>query len=122
MTDAARRLIRAVKILAHDGRIPKPLRGLAVFGVLPIPGPFDEGVLVVVGLLLWLFYRNCLGEAWSRAAAVGKVTGEGRALRGARLSLSSREQSMTALKRAKSSGRVAEEPLRVLPAAPRRSA
>jgi hypothetical protein len=36
--EAARRLIRAVTILARDGRIPKPLRGLAAFGVLPIPG------------------------------------------------------------------------------------
>ena len=36
---AARRLIQAVKILARDGRIPKPLRGLVAFGVLPIPGP-----------------------------------------------------------------------------------
>jgi hypothetical protein len=66
---AARRLIRAVKILARDGRIPKPLRGLAAFGVLPVPGPFDEIVLLVVGLVLWAFYRDCLREAWSRAAA-----------------------------------------------------
>ena len=69
MIAAARRLIRAVKILARDGRIPKPLRGLAAFGVLPVPGPFDEIVLLVVGLVLWAFYRDCLREAWSRAAA-----------------------------------------------------
>ena len=37
-----RRLLRAVKLLARDGRIPKPLRGLAAFGLLPIPGPLDE--------------------------------------------------------------------------------
>ena len=65
---AARRLIRAVEILARDGRIPKTLRGLAAFGVLPIPGPFDEAVLLIVGLLLLAFYRDCLREAWSRAA------------------------------------------------------
>jgi hypothetical protein len=64
---AARRLIRAVEILARDGRIPRPLRGLAVFGVLPIPGPFDEAVLLVVGLILWTFYRGRLQEAWTRA-------------------------------------------------------
>jgi hypothetical protein len=69
MIAAARRLIRAVKILARDGRIPRPLRGLAAFGVLPIPGPFDEGVLLIVGALLWAFYRDCLREAWSQAAA-----------------------------------------------------
>jgi hypothetical protein len=68
MIAGARRLIRAVKFLARDGRIPKPLRGLAAFGVLPIPGPFDEAVLLMVGLLLWGFYRDCLREAWSQAA------------------------------------------------------
>ena len=69
MLVAIRRLIRAVKILARDGRIPKPLRGLVAFGVLPIPGPLDEAVLLIVGLLLWGFYRNSLREAWSQAAA-----------------------------------------------------
>jgi hypothetical protein len=64
---AVRRLIRAVRILALDGRIPRPLRGLAAFGVLPIPGPFDEFVLLIVGALLWLFYRDSLREAWAQA-------------------------------------------------------
>jgi hypothetical protein len=63
-----RRVIRAVKILATDGRIPRPLRGAAAFAVLPIPGPIDEAVLLVVGALLWLFYRERLTEAWQRAA------------------------------------------------------
>ncbi|MBA3348248.1 MAG: hypothetical protein H0T13_06775 [Actinobacteria bacterium] len=57
-----------MKILARDGRIPRPLRGLAAFGVLPIPGPVDEAVLLVVGALLWAFYRRSLREAWSQAA------------------------------------------------------
>lgn len=69
MFEAARRLIRAVKILARDGRIPKPLRGLAAFGVLPIPGPVDEAVLLGVGFLLWVFYRDALRDAWRRSAA-----------------------------------------------------
>ena len=68
MLAAARRLIRSVKILARDGRIPKPLRGLAAFGVLPIPGPIDEAALLVVGLILWALYRDTLREAWSQAA------------------------------------------------------
>ena len=63
-----RRMIRAVKILATDGRIPRPLRGAAAFGVLPIPGPVDEAVLLLVGALLWLFYRERLTEAWQQAA------------------------------------------------------
>ncbi len=58
-----------MRILARDGRIPKPLRGLAAFGVLPIPGPVDEAALLIVGLLLWTFYRAPLREAWSRAGA-----------------------------------------------------
>jgi hypothetical protein len=61
--------VRAVKILARDGRIPKPLRGLAAFGVLPIPGPIDEAALVIVGGLLWIFYRHSLRDAWTQAAA-----------------------------------------------------
>jgi hypothetical protein len=69
MIPAARRVIRAVKILARDGRIPKPLRGLVAFGLLPIPGPFDEAVLVIVGLLFWTFYRKPLRQAWTQAAA-----------------------------------------------------
>jgi hypothetical protein len=68
MLAVARRLIRAVKILARDGRIPKSLRGLVAFGVLPIPGPLDEVALLVVGLILWTFYRDRLREAWSEAA------------------------------------------------------
>lgn len=67
MTAAARRLIRAVSILARDGRIPKPLRGLGAFGLLPLPGPFDEAALFVVGLLLSAFYRERLRQAWSQA-------------------------------------------------------
>lgn len=64
-----RHLIRAVTILARDGRIPKPLRGLAAFGVLPIPGPVDEAALLVVGALLWIFYRQSLRDAWAQAGA-----------------------------------------------------
>jgi hypothetical protein len=63
-----RHLIRAVRILARESRIPKPLRGLAAFGVLPIPGPVDEAVLLVVGVLLWCFYREPLLDAWRRAS------------------------------------------------------
>jgi hypothetical protein len=65
------RTIRAVRILARDGRIPRPLRGAAAFGLLPLPGPFDEAALLLVGLVLWLFYRERLSEAW-RAAAVSR--------------------------------------------------
>ena len=64
-----RRLLRAVKLLVRDGRIPKPLRGLAGFGLLPIPGPVDELALLVVGAVLWLFYRRTLREAWAASGS-----------------------------------------------------
>jgi hypothetical protein len=61
--------IRAVKILVRDGRIPRPLRWGGALGLLPVPGPFDEFALIVVGGILWLFYRDQLAEAWREAAA-----------------------------------------------------
>jgi len=64
-----RRLLRAVRLLARDGRIPRPLRWLAAFGLLPLPGPLDEAALVLVGAVLWLFYRRTLREAWTASAA-----------------------------------------------------
>jgi hypothetical protein len=63
----ARRAIRAVRILAVDGRIPRPLRWLAVVGLLPIPGPFDEAILLLVAALLFTFYRGSMREAWRDA-------------------------------------------------------
>jgi hypothetical protein len=65
---AIRRTLRAVKLLARDRAIPRPLRWLAVIGLAPVPGPFDEVVLLLVALLLWLFYRDRIVEAWRRAA------------------------------------------------------
>ena len=64
---AARRVIRTVRLLARDGQIPRPLRWLAAVGLLPIPGPVDEAILLIVALLLWIFYRERLAEAWQRA-------------------------------------------------------
>ena len=63
------RAIQAIRILATDGRIPRPLRWLAVGGLLPIPGPFDEAILLVVAAPLFLFYRPLLREAWHEAAS-----------------------------------------------------
>jgi hypothetical protein len=66
-----KRLIRAVRIAAKDTRIPRPLRWLAALGLLPIPGPFDEVVLVIAAVPLALFYRGPLTEAWQAAYVAG---------------------------------------------------
>lgn len=60
--------MRAVTIVVRDGRIPRPLRWGAAFGALPIPGPIDEAVLILVGGVLWLFYRDQLREAWQQTS------------------------------------------------------
>ena len=65
-------LVRAVRLLARDDRIPKPLRALVALGVLPVPGPFDEAVLGVAGALLFAFYRPVLRDALE--AARGETT------------------------------------------------
>jgi hypothetical protein len=63
-----RRTLRAVRLLARDGELPRWLRGLAALGLAPIPGPFDEAVLLVVAAILWLGYRDRLRAAWRASA------------------------------------------------------
>ena len=58
---------RAVKIVVSHESIPRPIRWLAAVGLLPIPGPFDEAVLLVVALILAVFYRDQLRDAWKQA-------------------------------------------------------
>ena len=60
-------------MVGHDG-IPRPIRWLAALGLLPVPGPFDEAVLLLVALILFVFYRQELRQAWRDAeAAPGNV-------------------------------------------------
>ncbi|MGH3043203.1 MAG: hypothetical protein ACRDM2_00610 [Gaiellaceae bacterium] len=61
------RTTKAVRLVVRDGRIPRPLRWGGALGLLPLPGPFDEAVLLLVGAILWVFYRDQLNEAWQRA-------------------------------------------------------
>jgi hypothetical protein len=62
------RTIRAMKLLARDQRIPKPLRWVAGIGLLPIPGPFDESLLILVAPVFLIFFRAPMREAWGQAA------------------------------------------------------
>ena len=61
------RLARAGATIARDRRIPRPLRWVAGVGALPIPGPFDEALLLVVAPVLFVFYRGPMREAWRGA-------------------------------------------------------
>jgi hypothetical protein len=64
----AKRIARVVRLLARDGALPRWLRGLAAIGLAPIPGPFDEAVLLMVAAILWLGYRERLRAAWHDSA------------------------------------------------------
>ena len=66
----------AVSIVLRHATIPKPLRALAAIGLLPIPGPVDEIVLLLVTLILALFYRAELRRAWAEARPSPVGTGE----------------------------------------------
>lgn len=67
MRGLAGRSIRAARIVVRDERVPRPLRWLAALALLPVPGPFDEAVLLLVAPLLFVFYRDPLREAWTRS-------------------------------------------------------
>ncbi len=67
MGSILKRTVRAVRIAATDKRIPRPLRWLAALGLAPVPGPFDEALLLIVSVPLALFYREPLADAWRRA-------------------------------------------------------
>ena len=63
-----RRTARAVRIVIGHRGIPRPLRWLGGLALLPVPGPLDEAVLLVVAAILFVFYRPELRQAWKEAA------------------------------------------------------
>jgi hypothetical protein len=78
------RLFRALRLVLADKRIPKPIRWIGGIAVLPIPGPVDEVVLILLLPVLAL-YRQPLREAWSEAGASSagpQDTVDGHTLRG----------------------------------------
>jgi hypothetical protein len=58
------RLLEVVKLLARDPRIPRPVRALIIVGLLPIPGPFDEVVLVGSVVLLLVIRPGLIRALW----------------------------------------------------------
>ena len=47
--------------------MPKPLRWIAAIGLLPMPGPVDEAVLLLVAPIFVLFYRRPMRDALQQA-------------------------------------------------------
>jgi hypothetical protein len=62
--------LRATKIVLGDPTIPRPLRWGGAFGLLPIPGPVDEIVLLLIAAILAVFYREQFRRAWRDASNV----------------------------------------------------
>jgi hypothetical protein len=63
------RSVRAIRILARDGGIPRPVCLFVAAGLLPVPGPFDEAVLLIGAAVLFVFYRPSMRDAWHQAVA-----------------------------------------------------
>jgi hypothetical protein len=62
-------LLRVLKALARDPRIPRPIRWLLIVGLLPVPGPFDEAVLLTALGLIAVFCRPVYRQIKAQAAA-----------------------------------------------------
>lgn len=58
-----RRVLRIAKALWRDDALPRPVRWLLVVGLLPIPGPFDEVMVLIALGVVWCFYRPALRRA-----------------------------------------------------------
>ena len=58
-----------MRLLARDSRVPKSLRWIAAIGLLPIPGPVDEAILLVVAPIFTIFYRGPMREAWQASSS-----------------------------------------------------
>lgn len=61
------RTVRTTALIARDARVPKPLRWLAAIGLLPVPGPFDEALLLLIAPIFIIFYRQPMRDAWQRS-------------------------------------------------------
>jgi hypothetical protein len=60
--------VRVLRGAAKDPRIPRPVRWLLVAGLLPVPGPFDEAVLLLALVIIAVFFRPVLRDLLRRSA------------------------------------------------------
>ena len=65
-----RHLIATAKTLARDARIPRWLRWLFAFGLMPIPLFFDELALIIATAVMAVFHRSIVREVWRDTAPV----------------------------------------------------
>ena len=63
-----KRHMRVARKLARDPAIPRWLRGLLIFGLLPIPGPVDNAVLIVAVAFLVTVYRHRIAHHYAYEA------------------------------------------------------
>lgn len=64
-----RHLIATATALARDARIPRWLRWLFAFGLMPIPLFFDELALIVATALMAVFHHRTVREVWQATAS-----------------------------------------------------
>ncbi len=62
------RTVRFLKALARDPDVPRPLRWLLLFAVLPIPGPVDEVAGALALFLLRRLRPGVVARHWREAA------------------------------------------------------
>ena len=62
-----KRLLRLLKLLVRDPRVPRLIRWLIVIGLLPIPGPFDEAALAFAVLMLAVVRPTLVRTLWGES-------------------------------------------------------
>ena len=64
----ALRSVRFLKALARDPDVPRPVRWLLLFAVLPIPGPIDELAGALALILLRRLRPGAVARHWRESA------------------------------------------------------
>ena len=60
--------LRVARKLARDPAIPRYLRYMLLFGLLPIPGPLDDVVVVIVAAIIIVRYRHRVAHHYAYEA------------------------------------------------------